>query len=56
MNPGGSIKDRITLRMLEDAEEHGQLTPGCTVIEPSSGNTGIGLAMVLLLQIDLKKC
>lgn len=45
-NPGGSIKDRVARRMIEDAERLGRLTPGCTIIEPSSGNTGIGLAMV----------
>lgn len=44
-NPGGSIKDRVALRMIEDAEQLGKLTPGCTIIESSSGNTGIGLAM-----------
>lgn len=44
-NPGGSIKDRVALRMIEDAESVGKLTPGCTIIESSSGNTGIGLAM-----------
>jgi cysteine synthase A len=45
-NPGGSIKDRIALAMVEDAERRGALKPGGTIIEPTSGNTGIGLAMV----------
>ena len=45
-NPGGSIKDRIALAMVEDAEQRGLLEPGGTIVEPTSGNTGIGLAMV----------
>lgn len=46
LNPAGSVKDRIALAMIEDAEEKGQLKPGATIIEPTSGNTGIGLAAV----------
>lgn len=46
LNPGGSIKDRIALKMVERAEERGQLNPGGTIVEPTSGNTGVGLAMV----------
>lgn len=46
MNPAGSVKDRIALAMIEDAERNGRLRPGATIVEPTSGNTGIGLAMV----------
>ncbi len=46
MNPGGSVKDRIALRMIEAAEQSGELKPGGTIVEPTSGNTGVGLAIV----------
>src|SRR5215207_3357944 len=46
LNPGGSVKDRIAVAMVEDAERSGKLQPGATIVEPTSGNTGIGLAMV----------
>ena len=46
LNPGGSVKDRIAVRMVEAAEESGELQPGGTIVEPTSGNTGVGLAMV----------
>src|SRR5436853_3067167 len=45
LNPGGSVKDRIALAMVEDAERRGILKPGGTIVEPTSGNTGIGLAL-----------
>ena len=50
MNPGGSIKDRAALAMIRAAEADGRLTPGCTILEPTSGNTGISLAMVAKLR------
>ncbi len=50
MNPGGSIKDRIGLAMIERAEERGDLQPGDTIVEPTSGNTGVGLAMAAALK------
>src|SRR3954471_20718523 len=46
LNPGGSVKDRIALRMIEAAEADGRLRPGGTIVEPTSGNTGVGLALV----------
>src|SRR5215204_3029165 len=46
LNPGGSVKDRIALRMIEAAERSGELRPGGTIVEPTSGNTGVGLAIV----------
>jgi cysteine synthase A len=50
MNPGGSVKDRICLAMVEDAERRGLLSPGGTIVEPTSGNTGIGLALVCAIK------
>ena len=49
-NPTGSIKDRAALAMVVDAEKQGRLRPGCTILEPTSGNTGISLAMVARLR------
>ena len=46
LNPAGSVKDRVALQMIEDLEESGQIKPGATLIEPTSGNTGIGIAAV----------
>src|ERR1700712_5818064 len=45
-NPGGSVKDRIAVRMVDAAEESGELKPGGVIVEPTSGNTGVGLAIV----------
>ncbi len=50
MNPGGSVKDRPALAMIETAEGNGQLKPGMTIVEPTAGNTGIGLALVAKLK------
>jgi cystathionine beta-synthase len=50
LNPGGSVKDRIALRMIETAEESGALPPGGTIIEPTSGNTGVGLAIAAAIK------
>ena len=50
MNPGGSVKDRIGLRMIEEAEREGKLRPGGTIVEPTSGNTGVGLAIAAALK------
>ena len=46
LNPGGSIKDRVAKSMVEEAEKAGKLRPGMTIVEPTSGNTGIGLSLV----------
>src|SRR6185437_4079663 len=50
LNPGGSVKDRIGLRMIEAAEKAGKLRPGGTIVEPTSGNTGVGLAIAAALK------
>src|SRR6186713_594767 len=50
LNPGGSVKDRIGLRMIEQAERDGKLQPGGTIVEPTSGNTGVGLAIAAALK------
>lgn len=49
-NPAGSVKDRVAFAMIEDAEARGALKPGATIIEPTSGNTGVGLAMVATIK------
>ena len=54
-NPGGSIKDRIGLAMIEAAEADGSLKPGGTIVEPTSGNTGIGLAMAAAVKPSVRK-
>ena len=51
VNPGNSVKDRMALQMIDDAEADGKLKPGGTIIEGTSGNTGMGLALVALLTI-----
>ena len=53
LNPGGSNKDRIALSMIEEAEQTGKLRPGGTIVEPTSGNTGVGLALAAALKLDL---
>jgi len=50
LNPGGSVKDRVALSMIEDAEKKGTLKPGATIIEPTSGDTGVGLAMICAIK------
>src|ERR671916_58807 len=50
LNPGGSVKDRIGIRMIEEAERTGKLRPGGTIVEPTSGNTGVGLAIAAAIK------
>ena len=52
-NPGGSIKDRVGLAIIEDAEKSGALKPGGTIVEATAGNTGIGLALIAALKLSL---
>ena len=51
LNPGGSVKDRIALAIVDDAEQRGRLRPGATLIEATAGNTGLGLALVAALRL-----
>jgi cystathionine beta-synthase len=50
MNPGGSVKDRIGIKLIEEAERAGKLKPGGTIVEPTSGNTGVGLAIAAAIK------
>ena len=52
LNPGGSVKDRIAVQMIDEAEASGMLKPGGTIVEPTSGNTGVGLALVAAEGVD----
>ena len=56
LNPAGSAKDRVAKEMIEQAERDGKLTPGATIIEPTSGNTGIGLASIAAIICSMIVC